>query len=126
MKRLILLVLTLIFLHGTSFAYTGLIIDAHGLEVYPTMSPMVYDTIGREIYGKMNVDPDIVITHGIVGYTYSIEEAMQEIAGEHPLIVRAVARGPDPKRADLIVLKEDGDQILKENFEKNLRVAIIL
>ncbi|MCX5725815.1 MAG: hypothetical protein NT030_01300 [Candidatus Saganbacteria bacterium] len=110
--------------------YTGLIVDAHGLDVWPGMSPKIIDTSGREIYGTMNIDPDYVIEKGIVSYVDSIAEAIEQgLVGSDPLIVRAAARGHDPAKTNIIINKEDGDRILKENtrsgFLESLKVAII-
>ncbi len=58
----------MLLLHTASFAqtlYTGVVIDARGLGVMPSMSPKIYDNTGNEVYGTMTVDPDYVIEKGI-------------------------------------------------------------
>ena len=70
--------------------YTGIIIDASGLGLKPTFSPVLYDTNGRAIYGIKNINYDKAISQGMVGYAGSLAEAKQtKRAGSNPLIVRA-------------------------------------
>ena len=71
-------------------AYTGLIVDASGLGLVPTFSPVVFDTNGRDVYGLKNIDYEGAIAHGMVGYAKSLAEAKNNPrVGAHPLIVRA-------------------------------------
>lgn len=73
--------------------YTGIIIDTRGFHIKPSMAPKIFDQAGIEVFGTMDADPDYVIEVGIVGYAYSIDEAVEvERIGENPLIVKAVGR----------------------------------
>jgi len=112
------------------YAYTGLIIDAHGLGVNPSMSPKIFDEEGTEIYGTVEVSPDFVNTNGILGYANSIKHAIEEgLVGDHPLIIRALRLDPHPIKGNLIVSESDGKLILTENmiegFLYNYRVAVV-
>ena len=131
-KIIVLFITILIFaLTGLpAFCYTGLIIDAHGLDVKPSMSPKIYDTRGIEIYGTVNVSPDFVNLVGIIGYANTIKQAIDEnLVGEHPLIVRAIRIFEDPVRGSLIIKEEDGKLVMLENmragFLHNYKVAIV-
>ncbi len=113
-----------------AYSYTGLIIDAHGLDIRPTMSPKIFDEEGTEIYGTVEVCPEFVIEKGILGYANSIKEAIDEdIVGEHPLIVRALRLDDDPINGNLIISEEDGKLIITENmingFLYDYKVAIV-
>lgn len=111
-------------------AYTGLIIDAHGLGVYPAMSPKIYDEEGIEIYGTVEVSPDFVNTNGILGYANTIKQAIEEgLVGDNPLIIRALRLDSHPVKGNLIVSRNDGKLVLTENmisgFLYDYKVAIV-
>lgn len=70
--------------------YTGIIVDASGLGLQPTFSPILYDENGRAIYGIKNINYDKAISQGMVGYAGSMDEAKRsKRVGSNPLIVRA-------------------------------------
>lgn len=114
----------------TEGPFNGLVIDARGFKVERAMSPKIYDTKGREIYGTMRlVDRDFVIKAGIVGYSHSIEEALTKSRADlhpyykkavgaparyNPLYIRAVGAS-GVFNANVIVSEEDGQRILEEN-----------
>jgi len=107
--------------------FTSVIVDCRGLGVEAVMSPKLYDTTGREIYGTVRVSPDYAIEVGIVGYPRSMGQALRTSrAGSHPLIVRAV-RVADRHRFNPVVSLEDGDRILAANSRDKflLRTAVI-
>jgi hypothetical protein len=137
MKKILAAVLLCLFVlsFGTAFAarqkYTGLIIDARELGVTPGKSPKIYDEKGIEIYGTINIDPDFVIERGIIQYSRTIGEAIRdELAGDNPIVVRAIARGPHPYKADVTISTEDALWVLKANlksyFLQELRVVFVL
>lgn len=102
-------------------SYTGVIIDAQGMELTPTYSPVIVDTNGRAIYGVKNVDKDYAILHGVVEYTTSSSMAMSanagnSRAGSNPLIIKAVSTTSRIKnKCDVVVSVADGNKILMEN-----------
>ena len=71
--------------------YTGLIIDTKGLEIVPSISPLILTLDGKkEIYGTMKIQPKYAIEKGIVGYHKTIESAKKdERIGNRPLIIKA-------------------------------------
>ena len=104
--------------------YTGVIIDASGLGLKPTFSPVVYDTAGRAIYGATNIDPDLAISKGMVGYADSVEAAKGLArAGSNPLVVKAVqAKGGASANnlVNVVVSADDAERILIANEKSNL------
>lgn len=99
--------------------YTGVIVDASGLGLEATFSPVVYDTDGRAIYGMKNIDPDFAISQGMVEYASSLEAAVAHSrAGANPLVVKAVAvQGGrnSANKVNVVVPAEDGNKILLAN-----------
>jgi len=95
--------------------FTSVIVDCRGLGVEAIMSPKLYDTNGREIYGTVRVSADYAIEVGIVGYPRSMGEALRTArAGSHPLIVRGIGVA-DKHRFNPVISAEDGDRILDAN-----------
>ena len=110
--------------------FTSVLIDCRGLDVQAIMSPKLYDTTGREIYGTVRVSPDYAIEVGIVGYPRSMTEAVRGArTGSHPLIVRAI-RVADKHRFHPVISIEDGDRILAANnrdkFLEQTRVIFLV
>jgi hypothetical protein len=95
--------------------FSSVLIDCRGLDVEAVMSPKLYDTNGREVYGTVRVSADYAIEVGIVGYPRSMAEALRtKRCGAHPLIVRAVGV-QDKFRFNPVISAEDADRILDAN-----------
>ncbi len=102
-----------------SATYTGVVVDASGMGLEPTFSPVIYDTNGRAIYGISNIDPDLAISSGMVGYAKNVENAaVNSRAATNPLVVKAVtvkggSNSVNP--VNVVVTPEDADRILLAN-----------
>ena len=48
--------------------YTGIVIDARGIQARPAMLPRIFDEDGREVYGLANVDREYAEKQGISSY----------------------------------------------------------
>lgn len=101
--------------------YTGVIIDAQGFDLEPCMSPVIYDSNGRAIYGVKNINADFAINRGMVSYARGMGETQygsKQRAGYNPLVIRAIGvRGGNNSvnRVNVVVTPEDGDRILLAN-----------
>ena len=107
-----------------SGTYTGVIIDASGMGLKPSFSPVIYDTSGRAIYGVSNINYDQAISRGMVGYSASLYDAqtLPRIGGT-PLVVRAIAvRGGNNSTnpVNVVVSVDDGDRILAANQQSQM------
>ncbi len=104
--------------------YTGVVIDASGLYLDETFSPVVYDTNGRAIYGVKNLQPSKVISMGMVSYSESAQDQItQDRAGSSPLIVKAVeVRGGknSVNMVNVVISVEDADRILLANENSHM------
>lgn len=95
--------------------YTGLVVDCRELDVVACMSPKLFDTRGKEVYGTLKVSPDYAIEPGIVGYPRSMEAALRSPrAGDRPLRVRAV-RCADDHHFFPVIRREDAERIRDAN-----------
>ncbi len=108
----------------TRGGYTGVIVDASGLGLKPSFSPVIYDTNGRAIYGVSNINYDQAISQGMVGYSTSVSSAQTlPRAGGSPLVIRAVqVRGGNNSTnpVNVVVSVDDGDRILAANAQSSM------
>lgn len=103
-----------------SVTYTGIVVDASGLGLEATFSPVVYDTNGRAIYGMKNINKDYAISKGMVEYSTDLQAACggSTRAGANPLVVKATTvkgGGNSINPVNVVVSVEDGDKILLAN-----------
>ncbi len=99
--------------------YTGVVINADGLGMYPTFSPVIYDTEGRAVYGVKNLEYDTVIEKGMVDYADDLNGAAADgRAGDNPLVIDAVdvSGGQNSvNRVNAVVSVKDANKILLAN-----------
>lgn len=115
---------------GPQKLYSGLIIDASGLNAVPAMAPKVLDPAGGEVYGTMSVNRDFAVEQGVVGYSKSVDQARgNERIGANPLVIRAV-KATGEKAADIVISAEDAAKLkdagIDWSFLKECRVIIVL
>lgn len=95
--------------------YTSVIIDATSYHITRSMCPKICRTDSTKLWPTLAyIDPDYVISYGIVVYTQSMDEARgHKRAGKNPLILRATghaASADDPILSDM-----DADLLLAAN-----------
>lgn len=103
-----------------SVIYTGIVVDASGLGLEATFSPVIYDINGRAIYGMKNINKDYAISKGMVEYSTDVQAAAggSTRAGANPLVVKATSvkgGGNSINPVNVVVSVEDGDKILLAN-----------
>lgn len=105
-------------------SYTGVIVDATGLGLEGTFSPVIYDVNGRAIYGMRNIDKEFAISQGMVEYSSDLQAASANSrAGRNPLVVKAVSvrgGGNSVNPVNVVVSVEDGDKILYANEKSGM------
>lgn len=113
-----------------SEVYTGLVVDARGIQLRPTMKPKIMDESGKEVYGYMMVDPTYANQQGISSYSKDLTAAQSNPrVTSNPLTVKAL-RSEGPTKGDIIINSADAAKIngAAENmtFLKKCRVMIVL
>ena len=97
--------------------YTGLIVDARGLDLRPSMAPRVFGADGRLVYGAATVDRAYVTSVGTVGYDRDLARAAvsPRLGGEtaHVLVVEA----------EEITGLYNGDVVLSNDAAVRVRMA---
>lgn len=110
--------------------YTGMVVDARGLQARPAMAPKVLDENGKEVYGSMNVDKEYAVQQGMSGYARDLTAAQSNPrVTNNPVSVKGI-KTEGPGRADIVISNADADKIrgASDNltFLKKCRVMIVL
>lgn len=110
--------------------FTGLVVDARGIQARPAMSPRIYDEDGKEVYGSANVDREYAVQQGMSGYARDLTAAQsnQRVTAS-PITVKGLKTG-GAGRSDVIISNADAQQIRASaenaSFMKKCRVMIVL
>lgn len=114
----------------TPSVYTGLVVDAHGINARPAMSPKILDENGQEVYGSGYVSREYAVQQGMTGYAKDLAtaQANPRVTNE-PLTVKGL-RTEGPGKSSLVISNADAAKIrsASENlsFLKKCRVVIVL
>jgi hypothetical protein len=110
--------------------FTGLVIDARGIQARPAMSPRILDENGQEVYGTQNVEREYAVQQGMSGYARDLTAAQSNSrVTSNPLSVKGL-RTAGAGRSDIVIASADADRLrgAGENlaFLKKCRVMIVL
>ena len=110
--------------------YTGIVIDARGIQARSAMLPIIFDEDGKEVYGLAIVDLEYAVKQGMCGYARDLTVAQtNQRVGANPITVKAV-RTSGPGKSDIIISNVDAKQIRASvetmTFMKKCHVMVIL
>lgn len=113
--------------------YTGLLVDARGLDLQPSMAPRVITEEGWDIYSAGFAERSYATHIGVVGYDKAWDHALtsDRLGGEeaHPLAIKALEVTGN-YGADLVISQEDGVRVAmadkESNFLSQCRVMFVL
>ncbi|MBN1932391.1 MAG: hypothetical protein JW786_12375 [Desulfobacterales bacterium] len=110
--------------------YTGLVVDARGLNVKAAMSPKILDENGREAYGAAFVSREFAVQQGMSGYMKDFSAAQTDPRVlNSPLTVKGL-RIQDARPTDIVISNADASKLrsASENlfFLKKCRVIIVI
>jgi hypothetical protein len=113
-----------------SEVYTGMVVDARGLNARPAMSPKILDEEGKEVYGTLNVDREYAIQQGMSGYARDLTAAQSNPrVTNNPASIKGL-RTEGPGRSDIVISNADAGRIRGAtdnlSFLKKCRVMIVL
>lgn len=89
--------------------WTGLMVNARGLGLTPSMAPRIVDEAGKEVYGTEVVSEKGLKQGGIVGYVKADAQAGERV-GDKPLVVKGL-RLVDKSKTDLVIANGDADKL---------------
>ena len=115
---------------ATSEVFTGLVVDARGIQARPAMSPRIIDEKGQEVYGSMNVDREYAVQQGMSGYARDLTAAQSNPrVTNNPVSVKGL-RTEEAGRSDIVIANAEAEKIRaagdNEGFLKKCRVMIVL
>jgi len=93
--------------------FTGLIVNARGLGITPSMAPRIVDEAGKEVYGAEIVSDKGLQQGGIASYAKSDEKAAER-GGDKPIVVKAL-RVADKSKTDVVISNADADKLRDPN-----------
>lgn len=110
--------------------YTGLVVDARGVQARPAMAPKIVDENGQDVYGSMNVDREYAVQQGISGYARDLTAAQSNArVTNNPLTVKGL-KTQGPGKSDIVISNADATAIRSATdnltFIKKCRVMIVL
>ena len=110
--------------------YTGLVLDARGIQARPAMSPKVVDENGQEVYGSMQVDREFAVQQGMSGYARDLTAAQSNSrVTNNPVTIKGL-KAVGPGRSNIVISNADAQMIraAAENlvFLKKCRVMVVL
>ena len=110
--------------------FTGMVIDARGIQARPAMSPRILDENGKEVYGSMNVDREYAVQQGMSGYARDLTAAQSNPrVTNNPVSLKGI-KTEGPGRSDIIISTADAEKIRSASdnlsFLKKCRVMIVL
>jgi len=114
----------------SSDSYTGLVVDATGLNTKPAMSPRVIDENNQAIYGEAYVSREYAVQQGVSGYSKNLDSAVSnERVTNRPMVVKGIKTVGSGK-SDIMISNAEASKLKSspENLEfmKKCRVMIVV
>lgn len=110
--------------------YTGLILDARGIDFKPTITPAVISEQGDEIYSARFISREYAVQAGVCGYSCNPDPVINSRrTGPTPLVIRGLRKGGKTNHA--IVISRSDAATIERTAERHLfmrkcRVVIVL
>jgi hypothetical protein len=110
--------------------FTGLIIDAGGIDARPSMVPVIVDESGEEAYGPAFVSREVAVSRGMSGFATNLEAARADPrVGRQPMIIKAI-RTHSTGKTDLVISRTDAARLRSSaahlRFLKACQVCIVI
>jgi hypothetical protein len=108
---------------------TGLIVNARGLGLVPSIVPRIVDEKGKEVYGGSVVSNDGMKQGGIATYVQNEGQAKEEkLVGKSPLVLKALRLNKKSK-TDIVITNADAAKLknksTNQSFLANGKVVIV-
>lgn len=111
-------------------SFTGLIIDAKGLDVEPVLNPVIVSEQGHRVYSSEFISREFAVQNGVCKYACNQEAALKdERIGPHPLVFKGL-RKEGKENSSIAISMSDYHLFEKtterHRFLKECRVVIII
>jgi len=113
-----------------SEVFTGMVIDARGINARPAMAPKIIDENGEEVYGSAYVSREFAVQQGMSGYAKDLTAAQSNPrVTNSPLTVKGL-RTEGPGSSDIVISSADASRLRSASehlsFLKKCRVMIVV
>jgi hypothetical protein len=117
-------------LKSVSEVFTGMVIDARGINARPAMAPKILNENGEEVYGSAYVSREFAVQQGMSGYAKDLTAAQSNPrVTNSPLTVKGL-RTEGHGRSDIVVSNADASRLRSASehlsFLKKCRVMIVV
>ena len=114
----------------SSEIFTGMVVDARGIQAVPVLAPRVLDENLEEVFGPAFVSREFAVQHGMVRYTTDLWKAkFHPRVSYNPLIVKAL-KSLWSGRCDFVISNSDAAKLRSSSehllFMRECRVIIVL
>ncbi len=113
-----------------SEVFTGMVIDARGINARPAMAPKILNENGEEVYGSAYVSREFAVQQGMSGYAKDLTAAQSNPrVTNSPLTVKGL-RTEGHGRSDIVISNTDASRLRSTSehlsFLKKCRVMIVV
>ncbi len=114
----------------SSEIFTGMVVDARGIQAVAVLAPRILDENLEEVFGPAYVSREFAVQRGMVSYTTDLWKAkFHQRVSNNPLVVRAL-KSLGPGRCDFIISNADAAKLRSASehllFMRECRVIIVL
>ena len=109
--------------------YTGIVVDARGIQFFPAMAPVIVDEKTREVYGSAFVSREFAVQQGMAGYSRNMQAAgLDPRVSGNPLMIKGLGT-VENSPSTIIISNADASKIKSASehisFLRNCRVMIV-
>lgn len=110
--------------------FTGMVIDARGLELDPVLYPTIVSEEGKAVYSSLFISREFAVQYGVVTYVCEMPAALSaRRIGSNPLVFKAL-RKADSNAGAIVISLSDAKALEKvterHRFLKECRVIIVV
>jgi hypothetical protein len=109
--------------------YTGLIIDARGLNLDPILYPTIVSEEGKEIYSSLFISREFAVQYGVAIYLCDMASALSAgRIGSNPMVFKALRKAGNNTGAIVVSMADavDLEKVTERHkFLKECRVIIV-
>jgi hypothetical protein len=114
----------------SSEIYSGMVVDARGIQAIPVVAPRILDENLEEVFGPTYASREFAVQHGMARYTTNIWQAKFDLrVADNPIVVKAL-KSVWPGRCDFIISNSDAAKLRSASehllFLRECRVIIVL
>ena len=92
-------------------SFTGIVVDARGIGLIPSLSPRILDENGREVFGAAFASREFAVQNGMVGYTTDLQTASSDPrVADKPLLIKGL-KTKGLNHCDIVVSISDANKL---------------